>query len=274
MSQIEDLRAQIAREERESNLPPEGTVSPVRIRRRRRQMCLVAIVVAVGLLVTTVVGDLWQEVRDYSWIDTEIARIALVVFGAWVAFYVYEKDRHLRRLSELGRDVARVEGELAAGMLSSALVADAVAAVHSSLDLDATARQIAFQGLGLLGADTAWLRLADADGVLHDVFVDGDDAQPEPEDDAYALAAAHGAPLLLTDDDGSVLFAALRDDSGVLGVLAVRALAGSRFSESQRSLVGRFATQATVALEHSRRYEAAVFLLDASLGADAQIVQG
>jgi len=272
VSQIEDLRARIIREERDANLRPDGIASPVEIHRRRLQMCLLAVVVASGLVLTSLVGDLWSEVADDGWIDTGVARIALVVFGAWVAFYVYEKDRHLRRLSELGRDLARLDGELALGMLSSALVAEAAEAVHASLDLDRTARQVVAQGAGLVDAQAAWLRLADGDGGLHDVYLghaDGDDRGSEPGHDAYALAAGHRSPLLLADDHGSLLFAPLRDDAGVLGVLALRARGGRTFSHSERRIVGRFAAAAAVALEHSRRYEAAVFLLDQSMDLSA-----
>lgn len=269
MSQIEELRAQIVREERDANLPPDGIASPVEIHRRRLQMCLLAVVVASGLVLTTLVGDLWSEVRDYSWIDTGIARIALVVFGAWVAFYVYEKDRHLQRLSQLGRDMARLDGELALGMLSSALVAEAAEAVHASLDLDGTARQVVAQGAGLVDAQGAWLRLSDGEGALRDVYVYDADGGPEPGDDAYAFAAARPSPLVLTDDHGALLLVPLRDDSGVLGVLALRAREGRDFSDAERRVLGRFATAATVALEHSRRYEAAVFLLDESMDLSA-----
>ncbi len=105
MSTIEDLRDQITREERVVNLRADGTVTAEEIQRRRRQMFLLAVVVLVGLLFTTVANDVWTQFRDGSWIDPEIARLALIGFGVCSAVYLYDKEQHLKRLSRLGRDV-------------------------------------------------------------------------------------------------------------------------------------------------------------------------
>ncbi len=114
MSTIEDLRDQITREERVVNLQPDGNVTDAEIQRRRRQMLLLAVVVLVGLLFTTVANDVWTSFRQDSWIDPEVARIALIGFGVLTVAYLYDKEQHLKRLSRLGHDVQDLDAALAA----------------------------------------------------------------------------------------------------------------------------------------------------------------
>src|SRR6476620_4604103 len=120
VSTIEDLRDQIVREERVTNLKADGTVTEAEIHRRRLQMFLLALVVLIGLLFTTVANDVWTEFRDGSWIDPELARFVLIGFGICCVLYVYDKEQHLKRLSRLGQDVQDLDAQLAAGMLRSA----------------------------------------------------------------------------------------------------------------------------------------------------------
>jgi transcriptional regulator with GAF, ATPase, and Fis domain len=268
MSTIEDLRDEITREERVVNLRADGTVTADEIQRRRRQMFLLAMVVLVGLLFTTVANDIWTEFRDGSWIDPQIARIALIGFGVCSVGYLYDKEQHLKRLSRLGRDVQDLDAALAATMLQSAFVADATEVVHSSLELDEVVQRVVDQSCRLVGAGCASLRLADDDGDLRPVAAQIDIAgrdvaePPEPSDDLLKVVGRTGEPALLNSGTVSVLCVPLVRDGHLLGLITLAAGAADRFGDDDAALLGRFAAPAANAIANAQRYEAAVFLLD------------
>lgn len=268
MSTIEDLRDQIIREERVANLPADGMVTEQEIHRRRRQMFLLAVVVLVGLLFTTVANDIWTRFRDDSWIDPEVARIALIGFGVLSAAYLYDKEQHLKRLSRLGRDVQDLDGALAATMLRSAFVADATEAVHSSLELDDVVQQVVEQSCRLVGAGSASLRLSDDEGELRPVAAQVDiagrelDESPEPSDELLRVVAHTREPALLNSGTVSVVCVPLVRDGALIGLITLGAAAADRFDDDDAALLGRFAATAAAAIAHAQRYEAAVFLLD------------
>lgn len=268
MSTIENLRDEITREERVVNLRADGTVSADEIQRRRRQMFLLAMVVLVGLLFTTVANDVWTEFRDGSWIDPELARIALIGFGVCSVGYLYDKEQHLKRLSRLGRDVQDLDAALAATMLRSAFVADATEAVHASLELDEVAQRVVDQSCRLVGASSASLRLADDEGDLRPVAAQVDIAGKEPSEptepsrDLLKVVGRTGEPALLNSGTVSVLCVPLLRDGHLLGLITLGAGAADRFTDDDAALLGRFAAPVANAIANAQRYEAAVFLLD------------
>ena len=267
MATIEDLRDEITREERVSNLRADGTVSAEEIHRRRRQMFLLAVVVLVGLLFTTVANDVWTSFRDHSWIDPDVARFVLIGFGVISAWYLYDKEQHLKRLSRLGRDVHDLDAALAATMLQSAFVADATEAVHSSLDLDDVFERVVEQACRLVGAASASLRLAGEDGELVPVatqvdIAGGALAESEPSDDLLRVVGRTQEPALLNSGTVSVLCIPLLRDHHLIGLITLGAGAADRFNDADAALLGRFATPAANAIANAQRYEAVVFLLD------------
>jgi hypothetical protein len=268
VSTIEDLRDQITREERVANLRADGTVTAEQIHRRRRQMFLLAVVVLVGLLFTTVANDVWTSVQDTSWIDPDVARIVLIVAGIGCALYVYDKEQHLKRLSRLGHEVQDLDARLAAGMLRSALIADATEAIHESLDLDEVVQRVVEQACRMVGAATATLRLTDEEGGLHlaaaQVDVAGSELpEPaEPDDDLLEVVGNTREPALLNSGTVSVLCVPIVYHDHLLGLLTLSAGAANRFGDGDAALLGRFSAPVANAIANAQRYEAAVFLLD------------
>ena len=277
MATIEDLRDEITREERVSNLRADGTVSAEEIHRRRRQMFLLAVVVLVGLLFTTVANDVWTTFRNHSWIDPDVTRFALIGFGVISAWYLYDKEQHLKRLSRLGRDVHELDAALAATMLQSAFVADATEAVHSSLDLDDVFERVVEQACRLVGAASASLRLAGEDGELVPVatqvdIAGGELAESEPSDDLLRVVGRTQEPALLNSGTVSVLCIPLLREHRLIGLITLGAGAADRFNDADAALLGRFATPAANAIANAQRYEAVVFLLDrGQLGPSCQV---
>lgn len=269
MSRIEDLREEISREERVVNLPPDGSVRPEQIQRRRRQIFLIAAVVVIGLVFITVVNDVWTEVRDEAWLDPQVTRIALAVFAAWVAYYVYDKEQHLKRLSRLGADVDRLDRELAAGLLHSALVLDALETVHSTLELDVVSAHVVEQACAFYGAPVGRLHLVDEDGVPHLAHHHdlGHGVSAPPPDELVAMVVRERHLVEVTTSSGPAIGAPLIHDGTLIAVLSVAQSPTGRFSDEAGALLERFAGSAATALANARRYEAAVFLLDAELTA-------
>lgn len=268
VSTIEDLRDQIVREEKVTNLKADGTVTEAEIHRRRLQMFLLAMVVLIGLLFTTVANDVWTEFRDGSWIDPELARLALIGCSVLCVLYVYDKEQHLKRLSRLGQDVQDLDAQLAAGMLRSALVAEATEIVHDTLDLDEVVQGVVEQASRLVGATSASLRLTDEEGGLHPVAAQvdvtrGDRSEPaEPNDDLLHVVGNTREPALLNSGTMSVLCVPIVRDERLLGLITLGAGADHRFDDGDAALLGRFALSAASAIANAQRYEAAVFLLD------------
>ena len=123
-------------------------------------MFLLAVVVLVGLLFTTVANDVWTRFRRGQ-LDRPRRRphrAHRVRCAARVA-YLYDKEQHLKRLSRLGHDVQDLDAALAAQMLRSAFVADATEAIHASLELDEVVQRVVEQSCRLVGAGAASLRL-------------------------------------------------------------------------------------------------------------------
>lgn len=268
LSTIEDLRDEITREERVANLHADGTVTEGEIHRRRIQMFLLAVVVLVGLMFTTVANDVWTRFRDDSWIDPQVARLALIGFGILCALYLYDKEQHLKRLSRLGRDIQDLDSALAVTMLQSAFVADAIEAIHTSLDLDDVIQRVIDESCRMVGAGSASLRLADDDGDLHPVAVQVDlfghelSESAEPSDDLLRVVGRTRETALLNSGTVSVLCVPLVHDDELLGLITLGATAAERFDDDDAALLSRFAAPAANAISNARRYEAAVFLLD------------
>jgi hypothetical protein len=259
MSTIESLRDQITHEEEVANLTPDGMVSEHEIHRRRLQIFFVAVVVLAGLLITTLANDVWSEMRDKSWLDPQVTRIALIIFASWIAVYLFDKEQHLKRLSRLGHDVDLLDRELAAGLLHSALVTEAIELVHESLELDLVVDRVLEQACLLTRADDGALYLVDDEGGLHAVATQGSPDVSDVEALRALVQQARGV-LELSADRGSRLCAPLTHHGELLGVVVVEP---ARAAEGEmRALLARFTPSAASAIANGRRYEASVFLLD------------
>jgi hypothetical protein len=274
VSTIEDLRDEITREERVVNLHADGNITDAEIQRRRRQMLLLAVVVLVGLLFTTVANDVWTQFRKDSWIDPDVARIALIGFGVLTVAYLYDKEQHLKRLSRLGHDVQSLDAALAAQLLRSAFVADAADTIHASLELDEVVQRVVEQSCRLVGAGAASLHLKDDEGRLQSVAAHVDIAGSEPPESAEPneqllhVVGQTREPALLNSGTLSVLCVPLVRVDRLIGLITLGAGAADRFDDDDAALLGRFAGSAANAIGNAQRYEAAVFLLDRDLDAD------
>ena len=273
--EIDEVRADIQREERMVGLRPDGFVTPVEIQRRRLQIVLVMLLVFVGLAVTTIANDLWNDLKSQgTWLDPETVRIGMIVFAAGFAVYVLEKEHHLKRLSFLGRRAQELDLVLAERILMSAILAEATETVTTSIDLEQVLAQILHEGDRLVGASLASIALLTDGGHLEEAWTRGasvTDGRRLVAESVLLQVAVAREPFLLvgplpqeltgqTSGPASVASVAViplvRADN-VLGVLTVAALPGHRYSTGDLDVLERLANPAAQAIANARRYEAA-----------------
>jgi len=273
--EIDSVRADIQREERLVGLRPDGFVTPTQIHRRRLQIVGVMLLVFVGLAVTTIANDVWNNLKSQdSWLDPEVVRIGMIVFAAGFAVYVLEKEHHLKRLSFLGRRAQELDLVLAERMLMSAMVAEATQTVTTSIDLEEVLAQILHEGDRLVGASLASIALVNDGGHLEEAWTRGapvtDGRRLVAESVLLQVAVAQESLLLvgplpseLTGDltgparVASVALIPLVRGEAVLGVLTVAALPGQRYTTDDLDVLTRLAAPAAQAIANARRYEAA-----------------
>ncbi|HZR15351.1 MAG TPA: GAF domain-containing protein [Acidimicrobiia bacterium] len=275
---LEDLREQIRREERVAGLRADGHVTDAAIQRRRLQIALVSVVVFLGLVMTTLVDDLWVDLkRNSSIVDPTSARLAMIVFAVAFIAYALEKERHLRRLTTLGHEARAINLELAERILSSAALADVERNLAGCLRLDDALRVVLDEALRIVVAATGSVQLLTEDGELHEVVARPVDGGPRVADSLVAQVALAREPMLLSgpvplevdpgakargDAVSSVVCAPLVHADVLLGVLTLGAPPTERFGDDDLALVRQFAGRAADVIARARRFEAAVLMVD------------
>lgn len=260
MTKEQELREDIARDQRRADLPGRGIASAHAIVRRRHQLAFLVGVVAFGLIAATVVSRHVVDVGGKSLIDADVTRFALAAFSLWIIVYAFNKERYLRRVVDERDRLFALDGEIASGLLSAGLVLDAVTALHARLELDELLPCIVDQGRALVGGEHGLLFIAE-------------ERQPmQPVVDAESLAAA-GQPIvdLVSDRRGVVGVVAdgtvdigvpIISGADLLAVLVLPGVVAHGLNDDTKVLLTRFGNAAGAALTNARRYEAAMFLLD------------
>lgn len=270
-----DLREHIAREERVAGLRADGFVTRHAIQRRRLQIVLVSLLVLAGLVVTTVANDIWSDFRRHSWIDPELARVAMIVFSAAFAVYVLDKEQHLKRLSAMGHQVEELDLAVAERLLDAALLADTTRALTTTLSLVGVLSRLLEHAERLLDAPIGTVSLLTQGGELHEAAAHGPPCiggRRLVAESIQVQVALAREPLLLSGPMpmelgdrlvdarrvASVLCVPLAHDEDVIGVLTVAAAPGRRFEARDVETASRLAATATAAIANARRHEAAL----------------
>jgi hypothetical protein len=274
---IEAIREQIRLEERATGLRSDGHVTDAAIRRRRGQIAIVAMVVLLGLMLTTLANDLWIDfTKSSSIVDVDTARLAMMLFTVAFIAYALEKEMHLRRLSSLGHVAQELNLQLADRILESAALSDAERVVSSSLDLDVVLRAALEQGAAIVVAASAAVSVLTDDGELREIASLTPGAGPRVVDAILMQVALAREPMLVSGpvplelDAGSssaprltsVMCVPLEHDGKLLGVMTFGAPPSEHFDDAALDLMRRFAPRAAASIWRARRYEAAVSLVD------------
>ena len=256
----QDLRDDIARDQRRADLPSRGIATVHAIARRRHQLAFLVGVVTLGLVSATLVSRNVVDVGGKSLIDADVARFALAGFSVWIIVYTFTKDRYLRRVTDERERLFALDGEIATGLLSAGLVLDAVTAMHARLELNDLLPCIVDQGRGLVGGDHGVLFLAEERQPMQPVV----DSEHLAEGAQLIVDLATQRRTVVGVIEGGAIDIGVPIVAGdeMLAVLVLPRVVGGGLTEDTKALLARFSAAAGSALLNARRYEAAMFLLD------------
>ncbi len=277
---FDELRDEIRRVERNAGIRASIQPSDLTIRRRRAQIGAVALIVFVGLLLSTVVNDVWTSVKNYSWLDPALARLTMIAIAAAYAVYVLDKERSLKRLANLGQDLRNLDSGLGERLVVRASLAESARLLHQSLDLDVVLRTFLDQAIRMVGGERGSIVLLNTGGELRPAVVHNfgtTDGAPLLLEDSLVLRAVLGRepilmggtiPLQPTSVDAvpvaSVICVPFEFGGKPLGAITLGATDAMRFEGHHVELLSDLAADAAVALDHARRFEAVSMLLDNS----------
>lgn len=259
----DQLRHDLAEDQRRANLPGDEVASIDAVGRRRRQIAAVGMIVAVGMLFASCVAAGVIDFRTPGWIDARAAQYATIGFAICMVLYAFDKERYLRRFVHDREQLDALDAELARHLLTSGIVLDAAIAVHSTLSLAELLPTIAEQGRALAGADHAVLFIEEAGRPMEPVI--------DPESMATVAAPLAGlvaerrAVVAIVEDGTVDIGVPIIVANEVLAVLVLPGVVAETFGADNRHLLTRFGDIAGSALFNARRYEAAIFLFDTAV---------
>jgi hypothetical protein len=256
----QELREDIARDQRRADLPARGIATVHAIHRRRHQLAFLMGVVAFGLMASTLVSKHVVDIGGKTLIDGDVTRLALAGFSLWIVMYAFSKERYLRRVMDERERLFALDGEIASGLLSAGLVLDAVTPLHARLELDELLPCIVDQGRGLVGSEHGVLFIAEERQPMQPVVDPGGratDAAPIME-----LVAARSTVVGVVQGTTVDVGVPIVDQGELLAVLVISGVVAGGVNDDMSALLTRFGTAAGAALRNARRYEAAMFLLD------------
>jgi hypothetical protein len=252
---LEELQAEIRMESRAAGLRSEPGISSRQIRRRRREIVLAATFVTAGLVALTF--------SDNAGVLASSAfRAPLIFLGGCFLGYVVDKERHLRRLDELGKEERDLQARSARRVLDQVVYSDVDDGLRKSLmfedALDALVEGAITFSLAS-GATLYVLREDDSTSVWTRVgeappSVDGSLADRAVEERRPILVDAHGVESNATGERMAVPIV-VRDV--IVGVVELAARPVRPFDTVDLELVNRFASSAAIALDGSAIYEEA-----------------
>jgi hypothetical protein len=258
MPTLDLLQEEIVREERAVGIRPGAPVSSGAIRRRRRQLELVAMLVFFGLVMTTLRAQVWTNAHD-SIIDPNWLRAGMITCAGGFIAYALEKEKHLRKLTLLDMEARRTNLFVADAILRSAALSDDLELMHATLSLDDVVDRVAGIALRRLDAAETAVRLLSGGGELPVVSSKvgryGPATAHNRSAHAEQVALARLPRRRDADDSGAALIAAPLVHYGrLLGTLEAVAAPRSRFDNVDLAVLTALAERAAVAIGHARAY--------------------
>lgn len=242
------------------------------IERRRVQLWLLSIVILLGVTAIVTAGSLFPGIfgdlgiGDAWFTGTQFRGLMLTLTVGFSA-YVFEKERHLRRLTRLLVDERVLTAALSNRLSEVSALLEAGKAINSVLEIDAVLHIILNSATSLLGATGGSIMLADPDAeTLRVVCVHGNDAALDAvvgfDEGIAGRVARSWDPLLVTGSLGgrikpvdSAMCVPLLHRSQLLGVLNLNGDKRRAFTEYDLRALSLFAEHAAAAIANARLYE-------------------
>jgi diguanylate cyclase (GGDEF)-like protein len=232
--------------------------------RRRSQLwtvafaSLVCLSAAVGLLST-------QGAHRLGFANQAGFRIGTVVLVVGLAFYVIEKERHLRQLAKLLIDERVLGAAMSNRLKELAVLYEAGKAMNSVLVVDEVLQLILSSAFELLEASSGFIVLLDESGELREACRAGDtDVTIELGDGIARRVVTEREPLLAQGrvlEKGSLrtqstVCVPLMHRGEILGALSLSGSSDHSYSEHDLRAASLFAEHAAIAVANARLYEA------------------
>jgi hypothetical protein len=259
MPTLDLLQEEIVREERAVGIRPGAPTSAASaIRRRRRQLEIIAMLVFFGLVMTTLRAQVWNAGRD-SFIDPNWLRAGMITCAGGFIAYALEKEKHLRKLTLLDLEARRTNLFVADAILRSAALSDDLELMHATLNLEDVVERVAGCALRRLDAAETAVRLLSGGGELPVVASKVGRSGPATAFNRTAHAeqvALARLPRRREADDTSaaIVAAPLVHYGRLLGVLEAIGGPGQRFDNVDLAVLTGLAERAAVAIGHARSY--------------------
>ncbi len=231
---VAELELEILAEEQRVGLPVGTPATDAAIAGRRRQICFIGLLVFFTLVMATLRADVFGDPSGDVLIDPDYLRAATITFAGVFVAYGVDKERHLRRLDRLGRAERDMRLVVASRLLRDLAVAEATAALHTSLVLDEVVERIIEGARRLTEGAAVELRLGGTGRPLRTAGRNGDTFQ----------RGVVNVPIVHRES--------------LLGVLSVVPRAGQRLDEDLLDALHEFATRAAATLANARLYENAL----------------
>ena len=246
------------------------------VEKRRVQLWLLSIVLMLGVTAIITAGSLFPRWVDevgfnQAWFAGVQFRLLILTLTLGFGAYVFEKERHLRRLTRLLVDERVLTVALSNRLADVSALLEAGKAINSVLELDAVLHIILNSATSLLQAGGGSIMLANVDqeiGLeeLRSVCVHGNDgaigAVVRYDEGIAGRVARTWEPLLISGTVGtratpleSAMCVPLLHRGQFLGVLNLNGGGRRRFTEYDLRALSLFAEQAAAAVANARLYE-------------------
>lgn len=242
------------------------------VERRRVQLWLLSILILLGVSAIVTAGSLFPTLFDEvgldgAWFTEARFRGLMLTLTAGFSAYVFEKERHLRRLTRLLVDERVLTAALGNRLSEVSALLEAGKAINAVLELDAVLHIILNSATSLLTAEGGSIMLADDEAaILTTVCEHGNPAAAGAvvriDDPIAGRVARTWEPVLVT---GTVNARSIPVESAMctpmvhrgqlLGVLNLNGGKGRRFTEYDLRALSLFAEQAAAAIANARLYE-------------------
>jgi signal transduction histidine kinase len=268
-----DVRARISREARVAGLKDFRIPTLEAVEGRRLQLWVLTTIILLALSIGTLV-TVWASPPS-DWPVSPLAmRIGVIVLTAAFAAYAIEKERALRRLTELLVEERVLTAALTNRVQELSTLLEVGKAINSELGLRQVLDIILRSAMELLGGAEGSVMLLESRDTLRVVAVAGNDdardARVRLGEGIAGKVAQTREPMLVTGrvdakrfpgrgersrPVDSAMSVPLVNRGQLLGVLNVNAASGRRFTEYDLRASAIFAEQAAIAITNARLFD-------------------
>lgn len=255
----------VERQARAAGLRGDG-LSLEAVEQRRFQIWIVMSVLLVTVSLIVALTSVWTDLSSFTVVRPDVLRFGMVGLSLAFSGYVFEKERHLRRLTHQLVEERVLKARLSMQTQQLQALLDAGRAVTASLEIERVVDLVLRSALDLLDAEAGSIMLVEGGELVVRASRGGDlgvDTRARLGEGVVGRVAQSRSPMLVTGrplgpgteatvDNGMCV--PLVHDDRLLGVLNVTAREAD-FGHLDLSVLETFAVYAASAVANARRFE-------------------